>query len=317
MEQEQQTIRGRPTRAQFQRAIRIAIVVVGALLVVILLLYVISSLFGKTVWEVLRVLILPAALVLGGIYFAERRAVIDRDIARRHAEDGELRTYFEQMGKLLLGQDTPRQVCLRESKAESDIRYLARAWTTSTLEKLAGKRRKRRLLRFLYESHLIDKDKPVVSLARARLQEANLEDAILTEADLSGAWLDKANLRHADLSDTKLIDTRLIGADLRGADLSRADLSRANLGGGEVKVNVRNGEVKAITLDGADLSNADLTDAVLSDAGLGNAYVDGKYLSGANLSNATVKAEQLMKCNSLEDATMPNGQKYEDWLKDR
>jgi uncharacterized protein YjbI with pentapeptide repeats len=48
---------------------------------------------------------------------------------------------------------------------------------------------------------------------------------------------------------------------------------------------------------------------------------DAADLSGANLSNAylkdaTVTEEQLEQAESLEGATMPNGQKYEDWLKD-
>ncbi len=40
-------------------------------------------------------------------------------------------------------------------------------------------------------------------------------------------------------------------------------------------------------------------------------------LSGANLKNATITEEQLAVCESLDGATMPNGQKYEEWLKDR
>ena len=48
---------------------------------------------------------------------------------------------------------------------------------------------------------------------------------------------------------------------------------------------------------GADLSNADL--------------------SGANLKGANVTEERLAKCKSLEGATMPNGQKYEEWLKSK
>jgi uncharacterized protein YjbI with pentapeptide repeats len=44
-------------------------------------------------------------------------------------------------------------------------------------------------------------------------------------------------------------------------------------------------------------------------------------LSGANLRGADtffVSSKQLaQQAKSLEGATMPNGQKYEDWLKDR
>jgi len=56
------------------------------------------------------------------------------------------------------------------------------------------------------------------------------------------------------------------------------------------------------------LFKADLSDADLSDADL----------RGADLSEANgVTNEQLSAAKSLEGATMPNGQKYEDWVKSR
>ena len=55
--------------------------------------------------------------------------------------------------------------------------------------------------------------------------------------------------------------------------------------------------VRNANLRGADLSNVNL--------------------SGANLKGANVTEEQLAKCKSLKGAIMPNGQKYEDWLKDK
>jgi hypothetical protein len=64
-----------------------------------------------------------------------------------------------------------------------------------------------------------------------------------------------------------------------------------------------------ISLRGADLSVADLRDADLR-----NAYLRNTNLRGAQgISNE--KLDQ--QAESLQGATMPNGQKYEDWLKDR
>jgi uncharacterized protein YjbI with pentapeptide repeats len=45
------------------------------------------------------------------------------------------------------------------------------------------------------------------------------------------------------------------------------------------------------------------------------ANLEGANLKGANLHRAEITAEQLAQCKSLEGATMPNGQKYERWLK--
>jgi uncharacterized protein YjbI with pentapeptide repeats len=83
----------------------------------------------------------------------------------------------------------------------------------------------------------------------------------------------------------------------------------------------------------ADLSGANLREANLYNANLYNAYLSGAYLSGAHLFIADLHDVDLRKANlrgalsltdekiaaaaSFEGATMPNGQKYEAWLKDQ
>jgi uncharacterized protein YjbI with pentapeptide repeats len=59
---------------------------------------------------------------------------------------------------------------------------------------------------------------------------------------------------------------------------------------------------------GADLSGADLSGANLVRTDLGGANLTG-------VKNWT--DDQLRRAGSLKGATMPNGQIYEDWLKDR
>ena len=77
-------------------------------------------------------------------------------------------------------------------------------------------------------------------------------------------------------------------------------------------------------LSGADLRGADLRGAVLAtadlrDADVSKASLSGTYLGGANLSGAKgITNEELeQQAKSLKSATMPNGQKYEDWIKDK
>jgi uncharacterized protein YjbI with pentapeptide repeats len=74
------------------------------------------------------------------------------------------------------------------------------------------------------------------------------------------------------------------------------------------------GSAPVIDLGGADLSGANLGFAFLSFADLREAD-----LSRADLSWAKgVNNEELdQQAYSLEGATMPNGQKYEDWLKSK
>jgi hypothetical protein len=88
---------------------------------------------------------------------------------------------------------------------------------------------------------------------------------------------------------------KLDGADLGGVDLSDAGLSDADL-------------------SGASLTDADLSGANLSDADLGDANLFGANLFAAQgISNEQLKEQ----ASSLGGATMPNGQKYEDWLKSK
>jgi hypothetical protein len=53
----------------------------------------------------------------------------------------------------------------------------------------------------------------------------------------------------------------------------------------------------------------------LRGANLQGAYLQEANLQGAILQGAKVTANQLGVTRSLKDATMPDGQKYEDWIK--
>jgi uncharacterized protein YjbI with pentapeptide repeats len=183
----------------------------------------------------------------------------------------------------------------------------------------------------LYEAGLLHKENPVIDLAGADLSAIDLHNKNLSgggaflnnsslsyalsiaegiaepgkSADLSGAILSDANLEHALLSDTDLSE-----ADLRDADLSHASLSKTDL----FNANLSDANLSEAYLSEAYLSFADLSGADLSGANLNGANLNGAYLSGAQ----GVTNEQLDKqAASLKRATMPNGQKYEDWLKSR
>src|SRR5215208_2707288 len=126
---------------------------------------------------------------------------------------------------------------------------------------------------------LINSDLSVRSEDSARL----LRGSTLSHAELSGA-----NLPNADLGD----------AELSGADLSNALLLNANLIGAD--------------LSDANLSGADLSRSVLDNANLSGAVLDNANLGGADgITNGELEQQAV----SLEGADMPNGQKYEDWLK--
>jgi uncharacterized protein YjbI with pentapeptide repeats len=154
------------------------------------------------------------------------------------------------------------------------------------------------------------------SLTNAFLPRANLRGTFLNDADLSNANLSNANLDGANLRDTTLSgvnlsnaylsNANLLFANLSGADLSDADLSNAWMAGASLTNAV---------LRGADLSKAGLEPDHLSDADLSNANLRGAY--NAVNPNRNVNEELAAQAASLEGATMPDGQKYEDWLNSR
>jgi hypothetical protein len=239
----------RPTSRQGLWVIRICIV--------LSLLVAIGYAYDITLWDWIKLLIVPTAIAAGGLWFNRQQQERGLEMESQRAQDATLQAYLDQMGQLLLDKDKP----LRQSNEGDEVSTLARSLTLTALSQLDGKR-KGTLIQFLSEAKLIQgkpgmgsgepgwtQRRPIIGLT-----SADLSDIELSYADLNYVMLGEANLR---------------GANLRGADLSNA------------------------VLFDTDLTDADLFDATFSWWG------------------------ELNSCKSLKGATMPNGQKYEDWLKDK
>jgi uncharacterized protein YjbI with pentapeptide repeats len=185
-------------------------------------------------------------------------------------------------------------------------------------------------------------------LSGSDLTEADLRGADLRRANLSNTVLTKANLLPYDERDPeRLSPHRLQRTELSNETLSPRPLtlrdSRIVITGRrdhwfptitELTItNLRHAVLDHANLDGArlggaDLFHADLQEAVLTkssllQANLKEANLRGTVLAGANLEGANLKGakgvtpKQVTECRSLKGATMPDGQKYEDWLKSR
>jgi DNA-binding transcriptional ArsR family regulator len=101
-------------------------------------------------------------------------------------------------------------------------------------------------------------------------------------------------LSGADLRKAYLVEFNLSSADLKGTDMKAANLEKGNLAGADLR--------------GANLSNAYLDGVDLYDAHLSNTnLIDARGLTNEGL-------EQQLPL-SLKGAQLPNGQKYEEWLK--
>jgi hypothetical protein len=297
---QQQQSRWRPTRGQLLWA--------GVIAALILLILVICGYrFGwhwtglprskvppntqptKTLWDWLDLLIVPVVLAIGGYLFNSSQNRATQAASERRAQDDALQAYLDHMSDLLIPDKG--QPSLYDKHPPYSLTSVARARTLTVVERLDASR-KRSALGFLLEANLLTPrnssgdpvEDPVISLRQANLEGADLSDFWLVGSSLFGANLKGANLSRANLGNTKLWGVNLEGANLRGAFLKEAELSNA------------------------DLTDADLTDADLTDADLRE----------ADLTNATGwTEEQLSAAKSLEGATMPNGQKCEDWLKDK
>jgi uncharacterized protein YjbI with pentapeptide repeats len=304
--------------------------IVVALTVIIVLLALGGASLGwtgfgdKKLWEwlqLLSALAIPIVLAAAGFWFTaqqdarqqrieDQRAQAERELAQQRAQDEALQAYLDQMSTLMLAKN------LRNSEEGSEVRTLARARTLTVLRRLDGARRGS-VVQFLAESDLISKDSSVLDLTGAYL-----DDLILNNANLSGANLSELDLNPppfyntARLKFTNLSDADLSGARLNGANLLGANLSKANLNG----THLDTAYLVHANLSGANLSGAYLPEAWLYDPnceGCERTNLSGADLSNANLTGARVTDKQLEQAKSLEGATMPDGQKYEDWLKSK
>ena len=351
----QERSRWRPTRRQVRWTVGIIVALAGAY-IFLRFAYVQewkwtglvkhANYHKRTLWDWLQLLIIPAVIAGGTIWFNRRQQGRAEQSAEERAQDDALQAYLDQMSQLLVDKDLHT-----EGNQYVETRVTARARTLVVLRQLDDDRkdRKKSVLQFLYEAQLINKERKLSPLSRVfeahvarviKLDGAELGNASLRYITLSGAALDGAILENADLRNTYLSGIDLGGSYLSGADLRGADLKGASLVNAQLQpkdwLSLGSADLRGADLSRADLSGADLRGTTLGDAklvnadlqrkdarglegaNLGGADLTGADLTGANLSGAiTVTAQQLRKCKSLEGATMPNGQKYEDWLEDK
>ncbi len=102
------------------------------------------------------------------------------------------------------------------------------------------------------------------------------------------------SLRFADLSNAPLVRREILSyTDLEKVQLDNANMDNIKL----IGTNLRGADLTGADLTGADLTGADLTEAILKDAEGG------------------ISCQETENAKSLEGATMPNGERYGDWLK--
>jgi hypothetical protein len=249
----------RPTLQQRVWAIKIAFV----LAVVVAIGYS----YGITLWDWIKLLIVPAAIAAGSLWFNAQQRDREQKLANERAQDEALQAYLDHMSNMLIptSKDLPS---LYKARPGDSLSSVARARTLTALPRLDGPR-KARVVQFVYESDLIAKGHPVLDLSGADLRQAdlfaaNLSNADLSNTDLTGAFILGANLSGVILARASMSGANLVAADLSNADLREAILSYANLRGAILN----DADLRSALLGGADMSDADLSRATMPDGEL-------------------------------------------------
>lgn len=244
----------------------------------------------------LELLIVPLFIALGAALLGGLQACAQMRAEEQRAHQIATQTYLDQMGRMLLDKDRP----LRQSEEGDEVQSLAQARTLAVLEGLdsdrgSGPRNKRIIVRFLYETSLIDEDEPIIELNEADLDGADLNYLDLSNANLPFTSLEGANLDHAILKNADLGGANFEGANLAGANLSNANLRYANL---------ENAELNGADLDSTFLDDADLSSTALQDANLSGASLQN--VGGLN-KEALRQATHHLSLAAMTDETLHSG----------
>jgi hypothetical protein len=120
---------------------------------------------------------------------------------RLAAADDTLQAYLDGMSQLLTDKERP----LHRAQQGDNLSTVARARTLTVLTRLDSAR-KGSVVRFLHESGLIAKDRPILNVRGSDLSEANLSEANLSGADLSYAYLWKAKATKEQLDESEYLE---------------------------------------------------------------------------------------------------------------
>src|SRR5215217_5693132 len=196
---QQQQSRWRPTRRQVLLAACVVGVVVLILLILLGYAYAWTG-FGqarvnqgvqpaKTLWDWLQLLIIPAVLAGGGLWFNRQQQERQREdnlqqqerervFAERRSQEEALQAYLDGMSQLLADRDRP----LHRAQLGDSLSTVARAQTLTVLTRLDGER-KGSVVRFLYDSGLMGRLKPIKGSKRSGKVDSIVD---LRGADLRG-----------------------------------------------------------------------------------------------------------------------------------
>ena len=254
---------------------------------------------AKTLWDWMELLIIPFVLAVGAFFLnrteraiereaVQKRAELEREIAKDRQQEAALQAYFGRMSELLLKEK------LRTTK-KKEVRDVARTLTISAMRGL-DKDRNNQIVQFLLEANLASEKTSIFAGTK------------MNGIDLSDVNFDNVNLENIDLSYSILQGTRFEKANLRGARLVMVDMKYSNF---------TDANLSKVDFLGSDLSNAVFLNTNMQDSDLFSVTVDETFFGGANLTGAVwfennlATEEDLIGVSSFINTTMPDGTIHE------
>ena len=123
-----------PTREQVLWTVGIVAVLTGAVLM--------GYRYGITLWDWLKLLIVPTVIAGGGLWFNVQQREREQRIASERAQDEALQGYLDGMSQLLTNKERP----LHSAQPGDTLSTVARARTLTVLSRLDGARKRLALL---------------------------------------------------------------------------------------------------------------------------------------------------------------------------
>jgi uncharacterized protein YjbI with pentapeptide repeats len=229
-----------------------------------------SPLFSRSLWDWLQLLLVPIILIAGigwlsiqqsqsNLQLSRQQHDTNLQVADAQQQTSILSTYQSSISDLMLHDG------LRTSKPSSTVQLVANVETATALRQLEPTD-KGNLLRFLYETALINNDTHVIDLSEldahnANLNNIDLRDTYLFGLDMHGSDMRGVNLSYATLNYVNMANSNLAGADLHGSDMRDSNLTGANLSGANLKdvTELTNAQLaKAKSLTGATMPDGTL-----------------------------------------------------------
>jgi uncharacterized protein YjbI with pentapeptide repeats len=187
-----------------------------------------------------------------------QQQTVARQVAQAQQQQTLVTNYINNISTLMV------QNKLLTAPITDPARVSAQAQTLVILQEL-NRDDKGILMRFLYQTKLINNDYHIISMVGADLRGANLASLDLRDTDLTGADLTDADLQGTNLSYATLSYANFTDANLRAADLAGAELHN-------------------MTVTGADMTGADMKDAFNPGS---TSFAQAKSLSHAIMPDGT------------------------------